>query len=406
MTYSGRPGDVYLICSDGLTTMIKEDRVREILTESASLDEATERLIAEANEAGGRDNITVVAFRLEQGDGGGGRRARRDPRRPDRRRRPGSQRRARARRGAQRGRASLGGAASGPAARREPPAAPLAHRAEGPGRRWSILAGLGVAAVLRRAPGLLPRHRRGRAPRALPRPAVRPAARASRSTTRCSRRRPGSSRCPRTAATRRPTTSCARATTPSTCSTTSSARRGTAAAAAAERRSSRPRRQGRSASGNGGGGSGAVAGRRRMSARNRELFALIPVALLVTAGFAAVFAVRSDEISDAQPDLRRLLPRDLPRHPHLPAGRAAERRPVPVPALRRARRGRPRRALPDRRDPRGRAGDGLPAGARRVRGDDRLPARLPRARALPLPDRRRLARAAPGARGCRASARR
>ncbi|MDQ3573177.1 MAG: FtsW/RodA/SpoVE family cell cycle protein [Actinomycetota bacterium] len=36
-----------------------------------------------------------------------------------------------------------------------------------------------------------------------------------------------------------------------------------------------------------------------MSARNRELFALIPVALLVTAGFAAVFAVRSDEINDA-----------------------------------------------------------------------------------------------------------
>jgi len=36
-----------------------------------------------------------------------------------------------------------------------------------------------------------------------------------------------------------------------------------------------------------------------MSARNRELFALIPVALLVTAGFAAVFAVNADEISDA-----------------------------------------------------------------------------------------------------------
>jgi cell division protein FtsW (lipid II flippase) len=35
-----------------------------------------------------------------------------------------------------------------------------------------------------------------------------------------------------------------------------------------------------------------------MSARNRELFALIPVAALVTAGFAAVFAIRSDEISD------------------------------------------------------------------------------------------------------------
>jgi PPM family protein phosphatase len=68
MTYSGRPGDTYLICSDGLTTMVKEDRIREILTEAQTLDEATQRLVAEANEAGGRDNITVIAFRLEPGE--------------------------------------------------------------------------------------------------------------------------------------------------------------------------------------------------------------------------------------------------------------------------------------------------------------------------------------------------
>jgi len=69
MTYAARPDDVYLICSDGLTTMIKEARVREILVESDSLDAATETLVGEANAAGGRDNITVVAFRLEQGEG-------------------------------------------------------------------------------------------------------------------------------------------------------------------------------------------------------------------------------------------------------------------------------------------------------------------------------------------------
>src|SRR3954471_12709726 len=57
MTYRARPGDVYILCSDGLTTMIREDRIAEILGESTSLDEATSRLIAEANEAGGRDNI-------------------------------------------------------------------------------------------------------------------------------------------------------------------------------------------------------------------------------------------------------------------------------------------------------------------------------------------------------------
>ena len=68
LTVSGRPDDVYLICSDGLTTMVKDAKVREILAESSSLDEATTWLVNEANEAGGRDNITVVAFRLEEGE--------------------------------------------------------------------------------------------------------------------------------------------------------------------------------------------------------------------------------------------------------------------------------------------------------------------------------------------------
>jgi protein phosphatase len=68
MTYRARPGDVYVLCSDGLTTMIKEDRIASILGESQTLDEAVDRLVAEANEAGGRDNITVVAFRLEEAE--------------------------------------------------------------------------------------------------------------------------------------------------------------------------------------------------------------------------------------------------------------------------------------------------------------------------------------------------
>jgi len=45
--------------------MIKEDRIAEILREAPTLDEAADRLVAEANEAGGRDNITVVAFRVD-----------------------------------------------------------------------------------------------------------------------------------------------------------------------------------------------------------------------------------------------------------------------------------------------------------------------------------------------------
>jgi PPM family protein phosphatase len=64
MTYRGRPGDIYLLCSDGLTTMLREDRIAEVLADASNLDEAVDRLVREANEAGGRDNITVVAFRL------------------------------------------------------------------------------------------------------------------------------------------------------------------------------------------------------------------------------------------------------------------------------------------------------------------------------------------------------
>ncbi len=60
------PGDVYLLCSDGLTSMVGEARIGEVLRSARSLREAGERLITEANAAGGRDNITVVLFRLEE----------------------------------------------------------------------------------------------------------------------------------------------------------------------------------------------------------------------------------------------------------------------------------------------------------------------------------------------------
>ena len=69
-TYPGRSGDVILLCSDGLTSMISEDRVRAILESHENLDGAAEALINEANQAGGRDNITVVLFRLEDLDSG------------------------------------------------------------------------------------------------------------------------------------------------------------------------------------------------------------------------------------------------------------------------------------------------------------------------------------------------
>jgi PPM family protein phosphatase len=64
-SFRARAGDVYLLCSDGLTTMLSEEEIREILISSASLREAGEALVAAANDAGGRDNITVVLLRLE-----------------------------------------------------------------------------------------------------------------------------------------------------------------------------------------------------------------------------------------------------------------------------------------------------------------------------------------------------
>jgi serine/threonine protein phosphatase PrpC len=67
-TYPMRAGDVVLLCSDGLTSMISEPQIAATLAEQPDLERAGDRLIAEANEAGGRDNITVVLFRLEDVD--------------------------------------------------------------------------------------------------------------------------------------------------------------------------------------------------------------------------------------------------------------------------------------------------------------------------------------------------
>ncbi len=64
-SYAARSGDVYLLCSDGLTTMLPETRVAEILCSQPRLRDAGEALVRAANAAGGRDNITVILFRLE-----------------------------------------------------------------------------------------------------------------------------------------------------------------------------------------------------------------------------------------------------------------------------------------------------------------------------------------------------
>jgi PPM family protein phosphatase len=63
-TVPAAPGDVFLLCSDGLTTMVGEERIAAVLTGAGSMREAVRTLVDEANGAGGRDNITALAFRL------------------------------------------------------------------------------------------------------------------------------------------------------------------------------------------------------------------------------------------------------------------------------------------------------------------------------------------------------
>ncbi len=55
-----RPGDMILLCSDGLTNMVEDEEIKEIVLEQKNIVEKAEKLINTANENGGKDNITVV----------------------------------------------------------------------------------------------------------------------------------------------------------------------------------------------------------------------------------------------------------------------------------------------------------------------------------------------------------
>jgi serine/threonine protein phosphatase PrpC len=56
-----RPGDVYLLCSDGLTGMVPEEEILKLVTENADdLEKACQQLIDTANARGGLDNVTAI----------------------------------------------------------------------------------------------------------------------------------------------------------------------------------------------------------------------------------------------------------------------------------------------------------------------------------------------------------
>ena len=58
------PGDQVLLCSDGLSDMLSEQAIEQLLLEPGSAQQVCDRLAAAANEAGGRDNISVVLARV------------------------------------------------------------------------------------------------------------------------------------------------------------------------------------------------------------------------------------------------------------------------------------------------------------------------------------------------------
>ena len=61
------PGDLVLLCSDGLTKMIKDEGIARLLHPApSSVEDAAKHLVAVANEAGGRDNTTVVLVRYRE----------------------------------------------------------------------------------------------------------------------------------------------------------------------------------------------------------------------------------------------------------------------------------------------------------------------------------------------------
>ena len=59
-------GDIYLLCSDGLSKMLSDEEILEIIVSNPDLPTAVERLIDEANERGGRDNVSTILVRVDE----------------------------------------------------------------------------------------------------------------------------------------------------------------------------------------------------------------------------------------------------------------------------------------------------------------------------------------------------
>ena len=64
-TIEAEDGDIVLICSDGLSDMVEDEEILEVMLQNRDdLDKAVKALVSAANRGGGEDNITAVAFRI------------------------------------------------------------------------------------------------------------------------------------------------------------------------------------------------------------------------------------------------------------------------------------------------------------------------------------------------------
>ena len=63
-TLAVEPGDLFLLCTDGLTRELSDDRIAELLAPSVSVEERNAALLAAALEAGGRDNVTSLLIEI------------------------------------------------------------------------------------------------------------------------------------------------------------------------------------------------------------------------------------------------------------------------------------------------------------------------------------------------------
>jgi PPM family protein phosphatase len=67
LSVDAKPGDLFLICSDGLTSMVGDETILDIVERNrGNLESAAKELVNTANRSGGEDNITVVFFEIAE----------------------------------------------------------------------------------------------------------------------------------------------------------------------------------------------------------------------------------------------------------------------------------------------------------------------------------------------------